>query len=1117
MAKVDRMEEPGELTGHVFLSYVREDAARVDQLHQKLEAAGIRVWRDTSDLRPGEDWSRTIRYAITENALVFVACFSQRSLARSTSYQYEELLLAIEQLRRRRPDAQWFIPVRFDDCNIPDFDIGGGRTLSSLQRVDLFGRRADEAYSMLVEAVLRILDTSTPSRSILNQLYRYDQEIVANSIRAIRRGGEEMLISLVRGPLKNGGEVFDPLNAEMAQQFDLDWGVLRNYAEQSLSRTEFSHEALSIINAAYDPMWRLALRTWESQNRELIDNGALVSLPVFDYAAALELESYAREFDTPSSLLQEAFAAGRLPCSPSLIARSPELARLAMSFWRITSADSPMHPSPVTSEVLDLLGDKPQQKAPVVARARTSSSSSASLDRTSARDEGARLERSVVDILETIFRLEEDVSQDLRAKLQPKRHRVLRRQQPGLRYGTDIIFRARAANNNSTCQVECKSYQSPLSVKTVADKVLQAEASYADEPVDHWILISPHQDPSNELDLYVQHWNSSSMFPFTVQIWSPQSGVRDLFSLDPDIYRALYGEYPPEPRADPSVTLAEFVDRLRSPVRLPGRLAAYIANPHSFVERKEFVWLKQLKSQIERFGFDEKGVRLARPLRTEILSALFESRAGSNVALLLAEFGEGKSFFTVSLCEYLRDRYLEQPRSSRPIPLRFFLRGYRDVDSPLEFLRAQLQQLGLSLEDWPELIRREILIILDGLDEISVRQDPATTRANLDKVGSLLELLEGLPVLVTSRPHFFSSGPDRERFYDRLRRPHVFWMGQPDRRETVTHLRAYAESLDLTKKLDKIKELYDPIGLACKVLFLEMIKDTLPDLPENRFDEVVLYETYVEHSLKRKIGLLRDPGSVLNDSELRDQLEKLLERIAIAIHVNGEGSVDLREFVSEAGGAAKLLWKTSEAAELHANADDDATARIGGRSLLRRISTSGEDDEEGWRVDFFHRSMKEYFVARAIRRALMMRDPFAAARELLVRTPIQPEILGFFKLLSRDFSCDISSVLVSLAHSARVGAGQGLLGGGAISLYYAADNHSNELDWRSLDLDGALLSGADLSRSDLRASSLRGADLSGVNLTDADLRGADFTDADLAAGVVLSLSPGILNKIATSA
>jgi WD40 repeat protein len=149
--------KPGNLSGHAFLSYVREDSGQVDQLQRTLEAAGIPVWRDTADLWPGEDWRMKIRSAITDNALVFIACFSQASLDRGKSYQNEELTLAIEQLRLRSPDDPWLIPVRFDDCDIPDRDIGGGRTLTSIQRADLFGDRFDEGAPKLVAAILRIL------------------------------------------------------------------------------------------------------------------------------------------------------------------------------------------------------------------------------------------------------------------------------------------------------------------------------------------------------------------------------------------------------------------------------------------------------------------------------------------------------------------------------------------------------------------------------------------------------------------------------------------------------------------------------------------------------------------------------------------------------------------------------------------------------------------------------------------------------------------------------------------------------------------------------------------------------------------------------------------------
>lgn len=151
---VDRQDE---LAGHVFISYVRENKRAVDRLQKSLEAKRIRVWRDTADLWPGEDWRQKIKTAIVNDALVFIACFSRQSNAREITYQNEELTLAIDQLRLRRPDKPWLIPVRFDNCEVPDLPIGGGRTLTSLQRIDLFGRRLHENTDRLVAMVLRIL------------------------------------------------------------------------------------------------------------------------------------------------------------------------------------------------------------------------------------------------------------------------------------------------------------------------------------------------------------------------------------------------------------------------------------------------------------------------------------------------------------------------------------------------------------------------------------------------------------------------------------------------------------------------------------------------------------------------------------------------------------------------------------------------------------------------------------------------------------------------------------------------------------------------------------------------------------------------------------------------
>jgi TIR domain-containing protein len=205
-----------KLEGHAFISYVRKDSLRVDRMQRVLEARGVRVWRDTADLWPGEDWRAKIRHAITDNALVFIACFSHNSASRQKSFQREELALAIDQMRLRRPDEPWLIPVRFDDCDVPDYDIGGGRSLASIQRADLFGVRSDEATSRLATAVLRILgqDSGVSTRAAARRAGSYSPLVVPRSHRADRdrRSPGPPLVGvwpLLYGPIANVGSLDD--------------------------------------------------------------------------------------------------------------------------------------------------------------------------------------------------------------------------------------------------------------------------------------------------------------------------------------------------------------------------------------------------------------------------------------------------------------------------------------------------------------------------------------------------------------------------------------------------------------------------------------------------------------------------------------------------------------------------------------------------------------------------------------------------------------------------------------------------------------------------------------------------------------------------------------------
>ncbi|MEE6140754.1 toll/interleukin-1 receptor domain-containing protein, partial [Mycobacterium sp. 050128] len=142
---------------HAFVSYVHEDKEHVDKMVRALKAAGIPVWVDKTKLGPGVDWRTVIRDAIRSDSMVFLACFSSNLSERETSYQYEELNLAVEEFRRRPPGRVWLIPIRFDDCQIPDMPLTSTMRLDSIQRADLFGDEYVENVIELTGAIKAVM------------------------------------------------------------------------------------------------------------------------------------------------------------------------------------------------------------------------------------------------------------------------------------------------------------------------------------------------------------------------------------------------------------------------------------------------------------------------------------------------------------------------------------------------------------------------------------------------------------------------------------------------------------------------------------------------------------------------------------------------------------------------------------------------------------------------------------------------------------------------------------------------------------------------------------------------------------------------------------------------
>jgi hypothetical protein len=138
-----------------FVSYVHQDAARVDDLQMRLEAAGITVWRDLDRMLPGENKRQRIVDAIRRQSFAFLSCHSSARASRSETYANEELSVALEVLRTHS-NASWFIPVRFDDTPLPTISLGHHGTLDDLIWVNLFGAQHDIEASRLIAALQRL-------------------------------------------------------------------------------------------------------------------------------------------------------------------------------------------------------------------------------------------------------------------------------------------------------------------------------------------------------------------------------------------------------------------------------------------------------------------------------------------------------------------------------------------------------------------------------------------------------------------------------------------------------------------------------------------------------------------------------------------------------------------------------------------------------------------------------------------------------------------------------------------------------------------------------------------------------------------------------------------------
>jgi len=107
---------PGD--GAVFISYSRHDSAAVERLAGALQAAGVEVWFDRNELKPGDAWATAILKGI-ENCSLFIPVVSANTQleGRSRAYFWREWNIADDLALGMAPGERFIMPVVVDDTD----------------------------------------------------------------------------------------------------------------------------------------------------------------------------------------------------------------------------------------------------------------------------------------------------------------------------------------------------------------------------------------------------------------------------------------------------------------------------------------------------------------------------------------------------------------------------------------------------------------------------------------------------------------------------------------------------------------------------------------------------------------------------------------------------------------------------------------------------------------------------------------------------------------------------------------------------------------------------------------------------------------------------------------
>ena len=111
----------------IFLAFVIEDEDTVNKIYANLSRGNqYDIYMFLEDKIAGEKFEKANVRRIEEYDF-FIGCFSQNTANKTRSLFHQEVKLALKESSNRNPDSIYFIPIKLDECENPDYVVKSER------------------------------------------------------------------------------------------------------------------------------------------------------------------------------------------------------------------------------------------------------------------------------------------------------------------------------------------------------------------------------------------------------------------------------------------------------------------------------------------------------------------------------------------------------------------------------------------------------------------------------------------------------------------------------------------------------------------------------------------------------------------------------------------------------------------------------------------------------------------------------------------------------------------------------------------------------------------------------------------------------------------------------